>query len=243
MSAATDLLEEDQVLIADAIRDVCSGFRRRLLGAARPGPRVPVGLLRSAGRGRLVGARDPRGVRRWRPGHHRCRGHAPRDRRERRGDERLLGVHLTVFGLNPVVKFGNDRLKETFLPRAAAGELHVAFGVTEPDAGTDTGRITTRAVPTATEGGASTAARSGPAKRSSRRWCCSSRAPATPTAASRASASSSPTSIPTTWTSAPSPRSGATRSRRVRFAYDGLPVESWRLLGERTRASASSCTG
>ena len=55
-------------------------------------------------------------------------------------------LHLTMFGLNPVVKFGNDQLKQTFLPRAAAGDLHVAFGVTEPDAGTDTSRITTRAV-------------------------------------------------------------------------------------------------
>ena len=54
-------------------------------------------------------------------------------------------LHLTMFGLNPVVKFGTDRLKETFLPRAAAGDLHVAFGVTEPDAGTDTSRIVTRA--------------------------------------------------------------------------------------------------
>ncbi len=54
-------------------------------------------------------------------------------------------IHLTMFGLNPVVKFGNDRLKQTFLPRAATGDLHVAFGVTEPDAGTDTSRITTRA--------------------------------------------------------------------------------------------------
>ncbi len=55
-------------------------------------------------------------------------------------------VHLTMFGLNPVVKFGNDQLKNTFLPRAAAGDLHVASGVTEPDAGTDTSRIATRAV-------------------------------------------------------------------------------------------------
>lgn len=54
-------------------------------------------------------------------------------------------LHLTMFGLNPVVKFGNDQLKDTFLPRAAAGDLHVAFGLTEPDAGTDTSRITTRA--------------------------------------------------------------------------------------------------
>ena len=55
-------------------------------------------------------------------------------------------VHLTIFGLNPVVVFGNDRLKETFLPRAAAGDLHVAFGVTEANAGTDTSRIQTRAI-------------------------------------------------------------------------------------------------
>lgn len=55
-------------------------------------------------------------------------------------------LHLTMFGLNPVARFGNERLKSTFLPRAATGDLHVAFGVTEPDAGTDTSRITTRAV-------------------------------------------------------------------------------------------------
>lgn len=54
-------------------------------------------------------------------------------------------LHLTMFGLNPVARFGNERLRSTFLPRAATGELHVAFGVTEPDAGTDTSRITTRA--------------------------------------------------------------------------------------------------
>ena len=54
-------------------------------------------------------------------------------------------IHLTVFGLNPVVVFGSERLKSEFLPRAADGDLHVAFGVTEPDAGTDTSRITTRA--------------------------------------------------------------------------------------------------
>jgi len=47
-----------------------------------------------------------------------------------------------VFGMNPVVKHGSDELKEEFLPRVVSGELHVAFGVTEPDAGTDTSRIT-----------------------------------------------------------------------------------------------------
>jgi acyl-CoA dehydrogenase len=37
-------------------------------------------------------------------------------------------------------------MKATYLPAVAEGRLHVAFGVTEPDAGTDTTAITTRAV-------------------------------------------------------------------------------------------------
>lgn len=52
-------------------------------------------------------------------------------------------LHLTVFGLNPLVCHGSEEMKERYLPAAAAGDLQVAFGVTEPDAGTDTPSITT----------------------------------------------------------------------------------------------------
>jgi acyl-CoA dehydrogenase len=54
-------------------------------------------------------------------------------------------IHLSIFGMGPVIKHGSDELKERVLPAVASGELHVCFGVTEPDAGTDTSRITTRA--------------------------------------------------------------------------------------------------
>lgn len=54
-------------------------------------------------------------------------------------------IHLSVFGMNPVVKHGSDEMKAAYLPRVASGELHVSFGVTEPDAGTDTTNISTRA--------------------------------------------------------------------------------------------------
>ena len=54
-------------------------------------------------------------------------------------------IHLSIFGMNPVVKHGTEDQKQRFLPRIADGSLHVSFGVTEPDAGTDTSRITTRA--------------------------------------------------------------------------------------------------
>ena len=54
-------------------------------------------------------------------------------------------IHLSIFGMEPVVRHGSDEMRETYLPRVASGDLHVAFGVTEPDAGTDTTAITTRA--------------------------------------------------------------------------------------------------
>jgi acyl-CoA dehydrogenase len=57
-------------------------------------------------------------------------------------------VHLSIFGMNPVVKHGTEAMRQKYLPRVASGELHVSFGVTEPDAGTDTTNISTRAVPT-----------------------------------------------------------------------------------------------
>jgi acyl-CoA dehydrogenase len=52
-------------------------------------------------------------------------------------------LHLTIFGLNTLVKHGSEELRRAVLPRAADGSLHVCFGVTEPDAGTDTTRIAT----------------------------------------------------------------------------------------------------
>jgi acyl-CoA dehydrogenase len=54
-------------------------------------------------------------------------------------------IHLSIFGMNPVVKHGSEAMRNRYLPRVVDGDLHVAFGVTEPDAGTDTTSITTRA--------------------------------------------------------------------------------------------------
>jgi acyl-CoA dehydrogenase len=54
-------------------------------------------------------------------------------------------LHTSIFGMNAVVKHGSDAMRQKYLPAVASGELHVAFGVTEPDAGTDTSAITTKA--------------------------------------------------------------------------------------------------
>ena len=55
-------------------------------------------------------------------------------------------LHLSIFGMNPVVRHGSEQMRKAYLPRVASGELHVAFGVTEPDSGTDTSAIRTEAV-------------------------------------------------------------------------------------------------
>ena len=55
-------------------------------------------------------------------------------------------VHINIFGLNPVVVFGNDEQKRRFLPPLVSGAEKACFGVTEPTTGLDTTRLKTRAV-------------------------------------------------------------------------------------------------
>src|SRR3990170_3940255 len=54
-------------------------------------------------------------------------------------------IHFYVFPSMPLIKHGSETLKRRFLPQVAAGEIIMSFGVTEPNAGTDTSRIQTRA--------------------------------------------------------------------------------------------------
>jgi acyl-CoA dehydrogenase len=82
-------------------------------------------------------------------------------------------IHLSIFGMQPVVKHGSEELKKATLPRIVDGDLHVCFGVTEPGAGLDlilhasppspSARVTTTA---------STAGRCGSPRRWSRRRSC-----------------------------------------------------------------------
>ena len=52
--------------------------------------------------------------------------------------------HAQMYTMGTVLRHGTAAQKETYLPKVASGELRLqAFGVTEPDAGTDTTRITT----------------------------------------------------------------------------------------------------
>jgi alkylation response protein AidB-like acyl-CoA dehydrogenase len=54
-------------------------------------------------------------------------------------------LHFYMFPPMPIIRHGSEEMKERYLPRIAEGDLLMAFGVTEPDAGTDTSRVRTRA--------------------------------------------------------------------------------------------------
>ena len=59
-------------------------------------------------------------------------------------------VHMNIFGLNPVVKFGTDAQKQRWLPPLIRGEEQACFAVTEPNSGLNTAKLQTSA---AREGG------------------------------------------------------------------------------------------
>jgi len=48
-------------------------------------------------------------------------------------------------GIGPIYRFGNDKQREEWLPRLCSGEILAAFGLTEPDAGSDAGSSQTKA--------------------------------------------------------------------------------------------------
>jgi len=55
-------------------------------------------------------------------------------------------VHMNIFGLHPVVVFGTKEQQQRWLPPLIAGKHKACFGVTEPDAGLNTLKLSTRAV-------------------------------------------------------------------------------------------------
>jgi acyl-CoA dehydrogenase len=54
-------------------------------------------------------------------------------------------IHLSIFGVSPIVYHGTEEQKRRFLPDVASGAIHAAFAVTEPDAGNDITNIKTHA--------------------------------------------------------------------------------------------------
>jgi len=63
--------------------------------------------------------------------------------------DQSLGITLEAavgLGINPILSYGTDEQRQTWLPDLVAGERLAGFGLTEPGAGSDAGATKTRAV-------------------------------------------------------------------------------------------------
>jgi short/branched chain acyl-CoA dehydrogenase len=61
--------------------------------------------------------------------------------------DQSIGITLSAgvgLGINPILSFGTEEQKQTWLPDLVAGRTLAAFGLTEPEAGSDAGATRTR---------------------------------------------------------------------------------------------------
>jgi acyl-CoA dehydrogenase len=223
-------VDEDHVAIAEAIRQVCAGFDDDYWSACDSQHRFPWEFYARMAEGGWVGIALPE---QYGGGGQGITEAAIVLREVAASGAAMNGcsaMHLTVFGLNPVVRFGSERLRSHFLPRAAAGDLHVAFGVTEPDAGTDTSRITTRAEPDGHGGYVVTGRKV---------WTTKALESEVVLLLARTSddglrglslflADLDPNHVDIR----PIPKMGRNAVASCEVAYDALPVPGWRLIGE-----------
>jgi len=222
--------DDDHEAIAEAVRRVCAGFDDDYWARCDAEHAFPWDFYRLMAEGGWLGVAIPE---RYGGGGRGIAEAAIVLREVARSGAAMNGcsaLHLTIFGLNPVVRFGTDRLKEAFLPRAAAGDLHVAFGVTEPDAGTDTSRITTRAEPDGS---------GGYVVHGRKIWTTKALESEVVLLLARTGgeglgglslflADLDPAHVDIR----PIPKMGRNAVASCEVAYDGLPVEGWRLVGE-----------
>ncbi len=139
-------MDDDVALIREAVAATCAQFPDDYWAAAESDHRFPVEFYEAMAAGGWIGIAIPERY----GGGGRGVAEAAAVLEEVAASGACMNgasaIHLSIFGMHPVVLHGSDEIRQRFLPRVADGSLHVAFGVTEPDAGTDTTKITTRAV-------------------------------------------------------------------------------------------------
>ena len=136
--------EEDRQAIRDAIRKICAGFPDsywRDIDKAHEYPQGFVDALTASG---YLGALIPEEY-----------GGAGLGITEagiileeiNRSAGNALACHAQMYTMGTLLKHGSEEQKRKYLPKIASGELRLqAFGVTEPNAGSETTKIETRAV-------------------------------------------------------------------------------------------------
>ncbi|MFT4797935.1 MAG: acyl-CoA dehydrogenase [Candidatus Azotimanducaceae bacterium] len=139
-------LSEAQISIRNAIEKVCSRFGDDYWLARDSDGQFPEEFVRAITEGGWLGIAMPEAYGGAGLGISEVVVLAHTIARSGAGMSGASAVHLNLFGPNPIVKFGTDEQKARFLPPLIKGEERACFAVTEPDAGLNTTRLSTRAV-------------------------------------------------------------------------------------------------
>lgn len=138
-----DQLSADERQVRDSVRNYCQAeLMPRVVEAFRDG-KFDRGMYPEMGELGMLGPTiEGYGC----PGlNHVCYGLITRElERVDSGFRSVLSVQSSLV-MHPIHAYGSDEQKDKYLPKLAAGELIGAFGLTEPDHGSDPGSMTTRA--------------------------------------------------------------------------------------------------
>ncbi len=137
--------EEDLALIRDHVAELCTQFDDDYWGACDREHRFPWDFYRAMAAGGWIGIAIPEEFGGGGRGILEAAAVLQTVAASGAAMNGASSLHMSIFGMQPVIRHGDREMKARYLPAVADGSLHVAFGVTEPDAGTDTSRITTRA--------------------------------------------------------------------------------------------------
>lgn len=139
-------LSEAQISIRDAIKKICSRFGDDYWLARDSDGLFPEEFVHAITEGGWLGIAMPEAFGGAGLGISEAIVLAHTIARSGAGMSGASAIHLNLFGPNPIVVFGTEEQKARFLPPLIKGEARACFGVTEPDAGLNTTRLSTRAV-------------------------------------------------------------------------------------------------
>jgi acyl-CoA dehydrogenase len=138
-------LTDEQVAIRDAIKRICAQFDENYwLNKDRDGG-FPVELHQALARDGWLGIAIPQEFGGAGLGITEAAVMLQTISESGAGFSGASAVHMNIFGLNPVVVFGDTEQKQRMLPGLIAGRERACFAVTEPNTGLNTTRLKTKA--------------------------------------------------------------------------------------------------
>lgn len=138
-------LSEDQQLIQSSVAELCKKFDDQYWMEKDQAHEFPTEFYKTIATGGWLGISIPEEYGGHGLGITEASLLAEEVARSGGGMNAATAIHMSIFGMEPVIVHGSEELKQRSLPRVASGDMHVCFGVTEPTAGLDTTRIRTSA--------------------------------------------------------------------------------------------------